>query len=750
MNINLGGKYTYSFENNILNVEKRGTHYVNIFEEINYINDISAIIGKNSSGKTTILRVINAIFSNLDLLLEYIIIFEQSEQVYCYSNYHKTHELHINKKDIRIIGKTEFLKMQKKYKLIYSSTVFDKSDTFMDNEKLIDISTNKLLREYIGKSSNYSTNRSSKGKDLVHDFKKSEIGKKVEYFRKLDSLKKGNNISNFTSLFQFPEELEIEICWDDEELDRLFKEASEANENLVESMTKLYSQIKEVEYLPDTISDNWKEKIFNGQFAFITIFEVFSKISSVYNKEIEDIIEDFVGYVDKNLEKIDFMEECRRILTRILKRERKVIVTDDKESKAIETKYSHIVDVYNNSLNEIEELIEVVELVEENGLEYHKIVDILEQFNETQQRVVPDLIEVPGLGYIQGEVSKLQNQIENFKNLRLSTDDIFQSYLEDLNEILIEEILGIFKDISKYIVSIINYIKNTVDLVENDIKKARKVKQTYVEEDKEVIEYVNDINNLFNLFDMLVNRGQVKIYSPEEYVTLKCKWTSRELNTFLDFYQNIEMKLISMEYHHEDISTGHRAYLDVFTRISYELGKLRGNDKEILLLIDEADIFLHPEIQVKYLENILAFLNLFMDGRKFQIILTSNSPFIISDLPNSNIVYIDNMKTELFKPDKTLGANIHDLLSNSFFMSEGTVGEYSKRIINKLIDNIKCKNNKDYTYNAIQLIGEPVVRKRLELMYEKAFIEDEIQLQIEECEKRLAYLKRRKDEKEIK
>ena len=85
---------------------------------------------------------------------------------------------------------------------------------------------------------------------------------------------------------------------------------------------------------------------------------------------------------------------------------------------------------------------------------------------------------------------------------------------------------------------------------------------------------------------------------------------------------------------------------------------------------------------------------------------------------------------------KTFGANIHTLLSNGFFMSDGLMGEFAKSKINETIDNLHGKSqslSQKQIKSIIDSIGEPFLQIKLEQMYKEKFgLNDEI----EELEKR--------------
>ena len=74
------------------------------------------------------------------------------------------------------------------------------------------------------------------------------------------------------------------------------------------------------------------------------------------------------------------------------------------------------------------------------------------------------------------------------------------------------------------------------------------------------------------------------------------------------------------------LSSGQKAMLDMFSRfysIAMKINKL--GDKNILILIDEGELYLHPQWQKSLLKDLLDFFKMIYD-KDIQVILTSNSP----------------------------------------------------------------------------------------------------------------------------
>jgi len=148
--------------------------------------------------------------------------------------------------------------------------------------------------------------------------------------------------------------------------------------------------------------------------------------------------------------------------------------------------------------------------------------------------------------------------------------------------------------------------------------------------------------------------------------------------------------------------------------------------KNFIFCLDEPELSLHPQWQKKYL-NIL--LNTFPNIKNIKInfLITSHSPFLLSDIPKQNIIFLDkdekgNCKVVdgLNEKKQTFGANIHTLLSDSFFMEDGLMGEFAKGKIDKAIKllNQEHLNEDDLKYceQIISIIGEPIVKNQLEKM----------------------------------
>ena len=146
---------------------------------------------------------------------------------------------------------------------------------------------------------------------------------------------------------------------------------------------------------------------------------------------------------------------------------------------------------------------------------------------------------------------------------------------------------------------------------------------------------------------------------------------------------------------------------------------------KIIVLLDEFELGLHPNWQKKF---ILYIIDFFKDIKKdISIVIATHSPFLLSDLSKENVIFLKkhNETGNCINTTKEInmnpfGANIHTLLSHGFFMQDGFMGEFAKEKINKTIKLLnKRKLNKeefDYCENIISIIGEPIIKNKLQRM----------------------------------
>ena len=174
------------------------------------------------------------------------------------------------------------------------------------------------------------------------------------------------------------------------------------------------------------------------------------------------------------------------------------------------------------------------------------------------------------------------------------------------------------------------------------------------------------------------------------------------------------------------LSSGQRAFLSLFSRINAIKEKVKDEGNVIYFLVDEGEIGFHPQWQKAYLKILVDFLKVYFAGNKIQLILTTHSPFLVSDLPKKHFVFLENIEgkckiSDLRGYQETFGANIHSLYTDAFFLSGALIGDLAKSKIDELINylqNNEYTDEKTANYRKIlDAIGEPVIKYKLEELW---------------------------------
>lgn len=204
------------------------------------------------------------------------------------------------------------------------------------------------------------------------------------------------------------------------------------------------------------------------------------------------------------------------------------------------------------------------------------------------------------------------------------------------------------------------------------------------------------------------------------------------------------------------LSSGEQEMLDLFSRMydAVELSHKFASDliAPRLLLLDEAEMGYHPEWQRKYLFILCKFVKTLMvvAGHDFQIIITSHSPLLLSDMPKSACNYLHKVGQHVInvtdsRPE-TFASNLYDLMNNNFFLTS-YIGEFASSRIDNLIQRVNDAVDRNLTEDLqqllreINLIGDSFIRGKLkEQLMPLAHIDEKTQLLLALEQKQEEYL----------
>lgn len=186
---------------------------------------------------------------------------------------------------------------------------------------------------------------------------------------------------------------------------------------------------------------------------------------------------------------------------------------------------------------------------------------------------------------------------------------------------------------------------------------------------------------------------------------------------------------------------------------SVRIGRGYSRYQHINIVFDEIELYYHPEMQRQFVKDFIDTISrLRMKNIKsINCLFITHSPYILSDIPQNNVLFLNDDGTPHQSGDtriKTFAANIHDLLKHSFFLEKGAIGAFAFEKINDTINSLRVKalrkrlmmtkgkvdrgklieeinqipvkeNDLKKNKEIIDLVDEPILRSKLEEMYEE-------------------------------
>ena len=233
-------------------------------------------------------------------------------------------------------------------------------------------------------------------------------------------------------------------------------------------------------------------------------------------------------------------------------------------------------------------------------------------------------------------------------------------------------------------------------------------------------------------------RPMEETYSAEDFLNLdlvpRGQWTREELLPTPSMDVTLRLDLGDDNYTGFNLlSSGEKQMIYTLGTTIYQLHNLNSagagaiNYNSVNLIFDEIDLYFHPQYQKGLVKRILEMIGKIRPNHinHINIIFATHSPFILSDIHKNNILYLDNgIDTSLDVDTNPLGANINDILCQSFFLNDGFMGDYIKE---KLLDLISYLHGDERQPNGyrwegreeefIDSIGDTFLKVRLRELY---------------------------------
>ena len=173
----------------------------------------------------------------------------------------------------------------------------------------------------------------------------------------------------------------------------------------------------------------------------------------------------------------------------------------------------------------------------------------------------------------------------------------------------------------------------------------------------------------------------------------------------------------------DSFSSGEKQMLNSTGAIIYHLQNLTDTAitryRNVNIILEEIELYYHPDYQRRLIKQLLNQ----MEGAnipnidQINILFVTHSPFILSDIPKNEVLFLEDGLPKSTMQENTFGANIHSLLKNGFFLPNLPMGEFAYEKINEMFRKLNegdlKKEELNEFYRQILLVGEPYLRSQL-------------------------------------
>lgn len=316
------------------------------------------------------------------------------------------------------------------------------------------------------------------------------------------------------------------------------------------------------------------------------------------------------------------------------------------------------------------------------------------------------------------DISNRQNVSKNYNRVRdcilsywndkygILKEKFVKSQKEDALDYIVYKTLKIIKNYKKY-KPIFNYLSKDDFSYEELEAKLEPLAQDYSHITKKLFQTINylitnmyaDADNYYNL-EVLEQDMEANGMS----VMLKGQYTKIKQNLLPPPIFDVDLILTKNKNGNgtipfSSISSGERQIAYTISNLMYHLVNVDSewNDNyrkdrdhvEVIkyrymnVIFDEVELYFHPEMQRQFTNIMMKTLKSvsFANLRGVNIMMVTHSPFVLSDIPDGNVLCLGEGNNEV---TKTLGGNIMEMLSSSFFMNN-SIGDAIKEEISEIV-----------------------------------------------------------------
>ena len=141
----------------------------------------------------------------------------------------------------------------------------------------------------------------------------------------------------------------------------------------------------------------------------------------------------------------------------------------------------------------------------------------------------------------------------------------------------------------------------------------------------------------------------------------------------------------------ETLSSGEKQQIFTISSILYHLDNIDSAHKDqstahrvqynnVCIVLEEIELYYHPQLQQQFIHYFLNGLKeiVLENIKSIHLIIVTHSPYVLSDIPKTNVLALKKDEEEPIEGLQSFGANVYDILKDSFFLEGGAMGMFAQ------------------------------------------------------------------------
>ena len=274
-----------------------------------------------------------------------------------------------------------------------------------------------------------------------------------------------------------------------------------------------------------------------------------------------------------------------------------------------------------------------------------------------------------------------------------------------------------------------------------------KIKKETEEEKKD---FLNLLVDFLNNFEQIIKNYDIKEYSDStETRIVEIGYGEKNFDNRIEFeklyldYEKLEKNALDLKYYsfraidefYYNMSTGETNILKVMSYVKWL--QMNSSQGTCQLVVDELESGMHLEWSrslINFLVNYINEINK-VGGMNFQLIFTTHSPYMLSDIKPGNVIMIEKNQETGYSEGKvlqnTFAKNIQEIMKENLI--DNIYGDFALAKINSMISRLngeeEQEGNEEELLKEIYLISEPILRNKLLEMYDKKYNTSEFSIE---------------------